>query len=263
MGKVLESRDHANHIVLDCGPGEFPPQVGTPAYHWAVQDFADRWQIGWALKTPVRLTPFPDGGKPLPGPIAFLDDVVAHLETIYEGVRILRHINPEHPDPVVYAGNADPATLHELARGLGRVKGGRSRSEAKMTAAVENLADLNNARAVAGSERAERLHQLRAGGLTLAEIAAREGTALDAVKCALKRARRIEAVEAAEMEHRHAEMERRRAELEARKARFSDEEWTMIKNAHKINPKATVRREADGRLFFDMRPSQDTWWEQA
>jgi DNA-binding CsgD family transcriptional regulator len=185
--------------------------------------FAGTWEIGFTLADPVRLA------EPrLAGPVAFLAEVVSNLEAVYPGKRVLRYMNPEHPkNDVEVRADAVPAKLRDLA-GSWRAKGGRSRSEAKVLAALGNLAAVNQARADAGSERAERFRHLKAGGLTLAEIAAREGVTVNAVKCAMRRARRIDASEAAELERRQADWQALLAAREAERARFTSEQRRLL-----------------------------------
>lgn len=206
MGKVLQTRDYANHIVIERDTE--PPLICPEPYpHWIAQTFAGRWQLGWVLADPVRLT------EPCrPAPVQFLADVVAHLERTHQGKRAMRYMNPNHPDIPVQMSIVDPSTLRDLARQAGRAKGGRSRSEAKLDAARQNLSQVNEERASAGYQRTERFEHLRAGGLTVAEVAAREGVTVNAVKCALKRARRADAAEVAEAGLLRAEWQARLSE---------------------------------------------------
>ena len=237
MGKVLETRAYANHVVIErhTEPGLVTPD---PALHWLVRTFAGRWQVGFTLANPVRLV------QPcLPGPVAFLADVVKHLETVYEGERVMRYMNPTHPaNAAQLTAGSKPASLTDLAdRREGRARGGRSRSEAKIMAARENLAGVNNARAEAGTERAERYQHLRAGGLTVAEIAAREGTTVNAVKCALKRARRADAAEVARLKRQRAE-------------------WEALRARHAQQPTAAAVVDEEEILGPDGWPL--SWWEE-
>lgn len=210
FGKVLETRDHANHIVIE---RDSRPNVLKPGFHWIAETFDGRWQVGFELADPVRLTPFPDGGEPYPGPIEFLTDVVAHLESVYRGRRVMRYINPEHPANHVEVREVPSAKLRDL--GDHRARGGRSRSAAKVEASRRNLSNVNEARMRDGFERAERYAALRRGGLTLAEIAQREGSTMNAVKCALKRARRSARAEESASAELRAEWEAKLAQRQS------------------------------------------------
>lgn len=192
MGKVITQRDYANFVVLRTESR--PSRVLSPPFTWLAQTFDGGFEVGFALLSPVRLTPWPDGGPPRPEPILYLDDVTTGLEDLYEGKRVSRFMNPAHEDNTVeIVSESQPASLHQLTtRELARRKGGRSRSPAKIQAARENMAMINEQRIAASDARIERFLEMRDAGMSIPKIAAEEGCSVPAVKCALQRARKAE-----------------------------------------------------------------------
>lgn len=239
FGKVIETKDHANHIVIE---RPTRPNLLRPEFHWLAETFDGRWQVGFELADPVRLTSFPDGGQAHPGPVAFLADVVAHLESVYQGRRVWRYMNPEHPSNHVEIREQPPAKLRDL--GDPRAWGGRSRSAAKIEAGRRNLSNVNSARMHDGFERAKRYAALRRGGLTLSEIAQREGCTVNAVRCALKRARRSARAE----EAASAEMQAEWAARLAQRQSLSAEQRRMM-SFYEGNP---VTHLPDGSIRIDL-----------
>jgi hypothetical protein len=187
-GRVLEVRDWVNHVVIEVVN---KPRLVNPNMHWYAETFSGTWEVGWVLRDPVRVAAWPDGGEPLPKPLALLEAVYANVESVYGGQRVNRYMNPMHPATTVATNpDAEPCSLVELVGGSARRSyGGRARTEAKLIACWENLKDHNQSKINRAEARMERMQALRDDGWTYAKIAAEEGITPKAVERAFYRAR--------------------------------------------------------------------------
>lgn len=223
-GKVIETRVYVNHIVIEV-EGPNPPESKRPEYHWTARTFEGNWQVGWELESPIRIeAPF------LPGPVEFLEGVISNLEQIYGGKRVVRYMNPMHPDVAKAVGwNRDAKGAVSLRRlSNWRARGGQSKSEAKILAVNENLAIVNIPKIEAAEKRTEKYLALRKGGLKIREIAERENVSVQAVKNVLQRARKAEQAEALRKEQAQQEWVAKKAQQAAERDRFTPEQYRMV-----------------------------------
>jgi hypothetical protein len=246
FGPVIIAGVYANAVVIETtnNPGQREVR-----WHWCVMTPDGMWQVGWALRDGVRLRPDRSGNLPSEKRIKHYRDVATALAAMYDGEHVETYRNPGFRPNRADVTTRKATTLQKITpMATRRAYGARVRSERKAAASRANLAPVNQPRIQAGDARAERYLHLREGGMTVREIAEREGVTVNAVECVLKRARRLDAARVADEATRTDELAERRAAKAAGEGHLNAAQKLAI---HDMADDETLVTQPDGSIRID------------